>query len=42
MPPSDATLHSVINMLSDERSAHVAMAKLRDAAKERPACWSAS
>ena len=28
-------MRSIINMLSDERTAHVDLAKLRDAAKER-------
>jgi hypothetical protein len=35
MSLSYATLRSIVNMLADERSAHVAMAKLRDAARER-------
>jgi hypothetical protein len=34
---SDATLRSIVNMLADERSAHVAMTKLRDAREGGPA-----
>jgi hypothetical protein len=35
MSLSDSTLRAVINMLADERTAHVAMQKLRDAAAQR-------